>query len=350
MGRYQKEFWDDSPGLIGVLTTAGIANIIHHELGIPVTQFCRITDTQSGASAVGSGATKGEASADAWFRLTGKKDEKYKQNEEERRRKKEEWEKRQRDRERKQKEWEQRQKEHEKKKVEWEQRQKERERKKAEWERKQKEWEHRKKEQERKKAEWEQRQRERERKKAEWEQRQRERERKKAEWEQRQREREQRQREWEQRQRERERKKSEWEARKAENERRRQEYEERKRSRGNRGGGSRRSSSGGCFITTATCQALNKGDDCLELNLIRDFRDNWLSIQKNGLKIILDYYHYAPLIVDRIEAKKNKKTIYRKIWTNYLNDFFQHILLNNFEDAKRKYLAMVRDLKITYLP
>ena len=46
----------------------------------------------------------------------------------------------------------------------------------------------------------------------------------------------------------------------------------------------------GCFITTATCKTLNKGDNCMELTTIRHFRDTWLSNQPNGANIIENYY------------------------------------------------------------
>lgn len=37
--------------------------------------------------------------------------------------------------------------------------------------------------------------------------------------------------------------------------------------------------SDGCFITTAVCDSFNKLDDCYELTMFRDFRDNWLKKQ-----------------------------------------------------------------------
>jgi len=365
MSRYRKEFWnDDITDPILTIATGGMNLVtkIAVDTLLPgpdsTKWYCKITDTKSGASATGSGYSKGEASADAWFKLTGKKDEKYKQNEAERQRKKAEWEKRQKERERKQKEWEEKKKERERKQKEWEARQKERERKKKEWEerqkereRKKKEWEARQAEREKKKREWEARQAERERKKREWEARQKERERKQQEWEARkaeqQRERERKQREWEARQAERERKKREWEARKEENERRKREWEERKRNRGS--GGKRKGSSGGCYITTAVCGSLNKGDDCTELQTIRSFRDDWLALQPEGIEIILKYYETAPVIVQEIDKLVNSSEVYSLIWENHLQSFFQSIKLGSHEFALKLYMNMVDELINEYM-
>lgn len=229
------------------------------------------------------------------------------------------------------------------KKKEKEAKQKEWEQRKAERDRKQKEWETKKAERDIKQKEWEAKKAERDKKQREWEERKAENERKQREWEQRKIERERKQQEWEERQRERERKQIEWEERKLENERKHQEWENRKRSGGG-GGGSRRNSGGGCYITTATCMTLGKPDDCLELTAIRRFRDSWLSKQKNGNKIINDYYHFAPLIVEAINNKENNQQIYCDIWNNYLLRFFELIQINQNKSAKVIYLKMVNDL------
>ena len=46
----------------------------------------------------------------------------------------------------------------------------------------------------------------------------------------------------------------------------------------------------GCFITTATCAEYGKPDNCYELTMFRKFRDEWLSKQPDGLKLIEEYY------------------------------------------------------------
>ncbi|MEP7375890.1 MAG: CFI-box-CTERM domain-containing protein [Chitinophagaceae bacterium] len=221
--------------------------------------------------------------------------------------------------------------------------------KKKETERKQKEWEQRKAEKEKKQKEWELRQAEREKKQKEWEVRKAERERKQREWEERKVERERKQREWEERQRERERKQREYEERKLEQarerERKQQEWEERKR---HRGGGSRKSGDG-CYITTATCLTMGKPDNCLELETIRRFRDTWLSKQRNGNKLISEYYLVAPSIVEAIDKREFRKEIYKNIWQRYLYHFFGLILAKKNQEARTIYLRMVNELTVEFI-
>lgn len=202
-----------------------------------------------------------------------------------------------------------------------------------------------------KKAAWEERQRIKaekqklyEEKKKAWEDRQRIKAQKQKEWEERNKERERKQKEWEERKRERERKQMEWEERQRERERKREEYEERKR---NRGGGRRKN--GGCYITTATCLALSKSDDCFELSVIRHFRDNWLAKQKNGIEIINEYYKIAPVIVENININNNRIKVYKEIWDVYLKCFFELIMSGNNKKAKVVYLKMVDILSKEYL-
>jgi uncharacterized membrane protein YgcG len=212
---------------------------------------------------------------------------------------------------------------------------------------KQKEWEARKAEKERKQREWEARKSEKERKQIE-------RERKQKEWEARQEEKERKQREWQVRQEERERKQREWQDRQRERERRQQEYQDRKQYRGGGGGyrgggggGSRGggggNKGGGCYITTATCIALNKNDFCEELMAFRRFRDTWLL--ENYPELINEYYLIAPSIVDKIDQENNNINVYKGIWEDYLSECFHLIKTDAFEEAKRKYVHMVKDLQ-----
>ena len=63
---------------------------------------------------------------------------------------------------------------------------------------------------------------------------------------------------------------------------------------------------GGCFITTATCSALNKGDNCCELDTFQSFRDNWLLKQNSGENLVQEYYQIAPKIVRKIDMFPNQ--------------------------------------------
>ena len=106
---------------------------------------------------------------------------------------------------------------------------------------------------------------------------------------------------------------------------------------------------GGCYITTATCQAFNKGDDCYELNKFREFRDNWLLQQEDGEDLINKYYKDAPIIVNKINSLDNSNEIYRNINENYLKPCLSMIENKEFEKCKLLYSQMVNKLSEEYL-
>lgn len=101
----------------------------------------------------------------------------------------------------------------------------------------------------------------------------------------------------------------------------------------------------GCYITTATCNTLQKGDDCYELEKFRWFRDNWLSKQEGGVELIQHYYNIAPNIVANINLQPDKQRIYTDIWYRYLQPCLAHIEAGNFEACRDSYIKMVNTLQ-----
>lgn len=104
-----------------------------------------------------------------------------------------------------------------------------------------------------------------------------------------------------------------------------------------------------CFITTSTCLAIGKNDNCVELKSFRLFRDNWLIKQADGIKLIKQYYRIAPKIVLTIDSLRNSKEIYLNIWSNYLNVCYKLILIEDFFKAKMIYIDLVKYLEREYL-
>ena len=109
------------------------------------------------------------------------------------------------------------------------------------------------------------------------------------------------------------------------------------------------SSGGGCFITTAVCDSLGKADDCYELTMFRNFRDNWLINQSDGKSLIDEYYSTAPAIVDKINKITDSPQIYKTIWNEYLKPCLANIERGDFSECKRIYISMVNNLRNTYL-
>ncbi|QVY61277.1 GTPase family protein [Cytobacillus gottheilii] len=106
-----------------------------------------------------------------------------------------------------------------------------------------------------------------------------------------------------------------------------------------------KSSSGGCYITTATMQFLNKPDDCYELNTLRKYRDNWLANQSDGIELINKYYEIAPKLVDIIDSSSNKDEIYNQIWVNYISKCLKFIENKQYSACKELYIEMVHHLE-----
>ncbi|MCP4345835.1 MAG: hypothetical protein GY795_09950 [Desulfobacterales bacterium] len=106
---------------------------------------------------------------------------------------------------------------------------------------------------------------------------------------------------------------------------------------------------GGCFITTATCLALNKKDNCDELNMFRKFRDEWLLKMDYGSELIKYYYQIAPVIVEQINSRVDKDEIYKQIWNVYLRDCLILIDDRRFSDALHTYKNMITYLSTTCL-
>lgn len=101
---------------------------------------------------------------------------------------------------------------------------------------------------------------------------------------------------------------------------------------------------GGCYITTATCEEYGKPDDCYELTVFREFRDNWLQYQKDGKELIQRYYDTAPEIVELINAQPDRKEIYKRLNEQYLSKCLSYIETGENEKCKEKYVDMMEYL------
>ena len=103
-----------------------------------------------------------------------------------------------------------------------------------------------------------------------------------------------------------------------------------------------------CYITTAVCESFGKPDDCYELTLLRNYRDNFLMGQPDGEAVIKEYYDVAPTIVKHINKRKNHDEIYKDVWNEYLRPCIQMIEENENSRCKDLYIRMVRELKEKY--
>lgn len=99
--------------------------------------------------------------------------------------------------------------------------------------------------------------------------------------------------------------------------------------------------SGGCFITTAVTQASGKPDDCMELQTLRKFRDEFLLATEDGTALVKHYYAVAPTIVDAIKASPQAASTFNYLAQNFIYPAIQHIGAGNPAEAAGLYMAMV---------
>ena len=118
-----------------------------------------------------------------------------------------------------------------------------------------------------------------------------------------------------------------------------------KSSRGSKSGGSG-GGGGGCFITTAICQAANLPDDCHELTTLRRFRDEVMRPDPTMKADIEHYYEVAPRIVAGVEATGRADAIWADTRAHYLEPAIAHIEAGDHDLAHAVYRRMVKDLSV----
>jgi len=78
------------------------------------------------------------------------------------------------------------------------------------------------------------------------------------------------------------------------------------------------SEKGFCFLTTAICFYKKLPDDCHELEVLRQFRDNYLLTTDDGRKMVEHYYLIAPVIAERLVEPSDLEQVWKTV-TNCVN-------------------------------
>lgn len=104
-----------------------------------------------------------------------------------------------------------------------------------------------------------------------------------------------------------------------------------------------------CYVTTAVCRSLQKENDCEELNLIKNFRDTYLSSTRDGRELIETYYDIAPTLVKRIDKSRDANTVYAFLWDRYISPCVAYIRAGQNENCKEVYCDMVNSLRAKYM-
>lgn len=104
-----------------------------------------------------------------------------------------------------------------------------------------------------------------------------------------------------------------------------------------------------CYITTAVCTTLNKDIDCYEINLLKEYRDQYLLFQDQGETLVHDYYDIAPTIIKRINKSEDAQTVYQTIYDTYLEPCITCIEQDKKEECRTIYTSMVQNLYHEYM-
>lgn len=89
-----------------------------------------------------------------------------------------------------------------------------------------------------------------------------------------------------------------------------------------------------CYLTTACMKFFQDrfDDDCYELNVLRRFRDNFVSKED-----IAHYYSVAPIIVETINNDEKQDVIYDYIYDNVVEYCVKQIEQGNYDAAYNRY-------------
>ena len=104
-----------------------------------------------------------------------------------------------------------------------------------------------------------------------------------------------------------------------------------------------------CFITTACVSQVGHNDNCYELQVLRDFRDNYLSKSEEGKRDIEEYYKNAPKIVEMINSQPDRKEIYNELYYSLVLKSVDLIQKNRYKDAYENYKSIYKILADNYL-
>lgn len=107
-------------------------------------------------------------------------------------------------------------------------------------------------------------------------------------------------------------------------------------------------SSGGCFITTMLCEILGLKDDNIYLQILREFRNNYLQKNPNTINILKEYDFVGPLIAQKLKNDPNNKIVAREYFCNYIIEITEDIYNSRFNNAINRYIDMTNELMEMY--
>ncbi len=98
----------------------------------------------------------------------------------------------------------------------------------------------------------------------------------------------------------------------------------------------------GCYITTIVCNILGYDDNCEILQILRDFRDNYLKRNPDKyLNLLMEYDQIGPSISDLIYKHEDRERLSLEVLKNFLIPCVISIKKCDYDNAVTRYQNMV---------
>jgi hypothetical protein len=103
---------------------------------------------------------------------------------------------------------------------------------------------------------------------------------------------------------------------------------------------------GMCFVTTIVCQQLGKPDNCLELEVLRNFRDDYVLNLTGGIYLFEEYRVKSDQIIKHILCKDAGSTNFSSgIFSGFISPIVDLIQRGENKKAMEKYIQMISFLE-----
>lgn len=110
----------------------------------------------------------------------------------------------------------------------------------------------------------------------------------------------------------------------------------------------RAQSSGGCYLTTITCEILGLPDNNMYLQTLRDFRKETLQKEEKYKELLVEYDIVGPIIANKLKQEKESVIIANNLLRMGIAKTVYHILNEEKIEAIKAYTDMTKLLIQAY--
>lgn len=108
------------------------------------------------------------------------------------------------------------------------------------------------------------------------------------------------------------------------------------------------SSNSSCYLTTLMCNILGYEDNCVALDSLRAFRDNYMKNDDYCNLLLDDYDIVGPMVCEHLENDSNKVRVAHVMLTEFITPAIRCIREDNYDDAIEIYKNMTIGLMNHY--